>query len=85
LLRILKIKLEQVVLARIMRIFLTAIFALLFLPGNLLAQQPNPDFFRSIGKIYAVVAVIVLILVGIFLFLFYLERKIKKLENQLID
>jgi len=34
------------------------------------------------GKLNAVVAVIAVILVGIFAFLFYLERKIKKLEQE---
>ena len=47
------------------------------------AQAENADFMRSIGKIYAVVAVIVLIFIGIILFLIYLERKLSKLENQI--
>lgn len=51
----------------------------------LLAQAENSDFFRSIGKIYAVVAVLVVVFIGIFAFLFYLERKINKMERQLGD
>ena len=47
------------------------------------AQAENADFMRSIGKIYAVVAVIVLIFLGIVLFLIYLERKLTKIENQI--
>jgi len=41
------------------------------------------DFMRSMGKMYVVVAVIVAIFVGILIFLIYLDRKIKKLENQI--
>ena len=47
------------------------------------AQVESVDFMRSIGKIYAVVAVIVLIFIGILLFLIYLERKVTRIENQL--
>jgi len=71
--------------ARINKTILAVLLMLFFLPGSIFAQEVNPDFFRSIGKMYAVVAVVVIILLGIFFFLFYLERKIKKLENQLED
>lgn len=47
------------------------------------AQSENPDFMRSIGKIYVVVAVIVAIFIGIILFLISIERKIKRLEEQM--
>ena len=47
------------------------------------AQSNNPDFMHSVGKIYVVVAVLVAIFIGIILFLFYLERKLSKLESQL--
>ena len=40
---------------------------------------------RSIGKMYVVVAVIVAIFIGIVIYLFALDRKITKLENQIID
>ena len=49
------------------------------------AQSTDVDFMRSIGKIYAVVAVIVLIFIGIVFFLIYLERKLSRLENQIIN
>ena len=49
------------------------------------AQTNNADFMRSIGKIYAVVAVIVLIFIGIILFLIYLERKLSRMEDQIIN
>lgn len=61
---------------------------LLLLTGcfqSISAQSGNADFARSIGKIYVVVAVIVLIFIGIIAFLIYLERKLTKLENQIKD
>ena len=42
----------------------------------------SPDFLRSIGKIYVVVGVIVAIFVGIVAYLFYLDRKVTRLERE---
>ena len=50
---------------------------------SLNAQSTNPDFMHSIGKIYVVVAVLVAMFIGILIFLFYLERKLTKLESQI--
>jgi CcmD family protein len=47
------------------------------------AQSVSADFLRSTGKIYAVVAVIVVIFIGIIIFLFRLDHKLTKLENQI--
>ena len=45
-------------------------------------QQAEPtDFMRSNGKIYVVVAVIVVIMIGLFIYLVNLDRKITKLEK----
>ncbi len=55
----------------------------LFTPSWSWAQ--DSDFFRSIGKIYVVVAVIVAIFIGLVLFLIYLDRRLTKLENQIND
>lgn len=52
---------------------------------ELMGQNDAPDFMRSIGKIYVVVAVIIAIFMGIVLFLIYLDRKLTKLENQIND
>lgn len=41
------------------------------------------DTFRSEGKIYVVISVISIIFAAIVIFLVYLERKIKRLENQI--
>lgn len=51
----------------------------------LLAQVPMADTFRSEGKIYVVVAVILLILAGLFLYLLRMDKKVKKLEDDLND
>ena len=44
-------------------------------------EQISSGFMRSNLKIYVVVAVLVLIFLGIVLFLFSLERRLKKLEE----
>jgi CcmD family protein len=41
------------------------------------------DRFRADGKIYVVVAIILVILVGLFAYLFLVDRKISKIEKQL--
>lgn len=51
--------------------------------STIMAQTEGPDFMRSIGKIYVVVAVIVATFIGIVLFLFYLDHKLTKIENQI--
>lgn len=41
------------------------------------------DFMYSMGKMYVVVAVVVLVLLGIFGYLRYIDRKISRLEKKL--
>ena len=54
--------------------------------NHLLAQDvAMADGMRAEGKIYVVVAIVLLILVAIFAFLFRLDRKISKLESELSD
>ena len=55
------------------------------LPFTFLLAQEDTDFMRSMGKMYVVVAVIVAIFIGIVIYLVSLDRKISKLENQIID
>lgn len=43
-------------------------------------QPAMADLMRSNGKIYVVVAVLVLIFLGIAAFLFYIERKVDRLD-----
>jgi len=40
------------------------------------------DFMNSNGKIYVVVAVIVVIVIALFAYLFYLDRKIARMEKE---
>ena len=60
---------------------------LLLLVGNLavFAQQNQPvemaDALRSSGKIYVVITVICIIFVGLAIFLFSMDRRLKKLEK----
>ncbi|HAR19046.1 MAG TPA: CcmD family protein [Cytophagales bacterium] len=59
-------------------------FVLLSWP--LAAQDPGAemaDVLRSNGKIFTVVAVVGIVLVGLFVYLFFTERRLAKLENRL--
>ncbi len=47
-----------------------------------MAQQ-EADFMRSMGKMYVVVAVIAILFIGMVLYLYSLDRKLTKLENQI--
>lgn len=63
------------------------LFAIAISPTLLFAQKANDtvemaDILRGNGKIYAVVAVCLTILIGLFIYLFILDRKIKKFEKQ---
>jgi len=46
------------------------------------AQVEMADDFRGEGKIYVVIAIILLILAGFFFLLFKLDRRTKKLEKE---
>ena len=41
------------------------------------------DAFRSEGKIYVVVAIILIVLAGLIIYLFVLDRKLNKLEQMI--
>lgn len=69
----------------IKKITTTLIISICIISNQLLAQGDAPDFFRSIGKIYVVVAVIVAMFIGIVFFLIHLERKLTNLEHQILD
>jgi hypothetical protein len=51
----------------------------------MLAAGNSTDFLRSTGKIYSVVVVIIVIFAGLAIFLFRLDHKLTKLENQIRD
>ena len=46
------------------------------------ATEEPTDFMNSNGKIYVVMAVVVIIVLGLFLYLINLDRKMKKLEDK---
>lgn len=66
------------------------IFGLLFLLSALALKAQDAaaaprmaDALRENGKIYVVIAVIAIIFIAIVCFLVYLERRLKKMEQQL--
>lgn len=64
------------------------VMALLFVSNFAMAQGAEvemADAMRSNGKIYVVVAVLVLILAGILFYLINTERRLGKLEKELED
>jgi CcmD family protein len=63
--------------------FVSLSIIMMFWWGITSAQSDSLDFLRSTGKIYAVVTVIVVIFFGIVIFLFRLDNKLTKLENQI--
>ena len=50
---------------------------------NILMQVEMADAMRSDGKIYVVVAVLLVIFLGIVFYLFRIDRKIGKIEEQI--
>lgn len=60
----------------------TIVCILLFVTGAFAQQDVEmADTLRSSGKIYVVVAVIALIFIGLVIFLFSIDRRIKKIEQ----
>lgn len=57
------------------------------LPLTAFAQQPveMADAMRSNGKIFVIVAIIVIILAGLFIYLFSIDKKVAKLEKKLTE
>jgi len=66
--------------------YITSIFIFCLLHVTSFAQEKAvgvemADAFRSEGKIYIVVGVVLIILIGVFVMLFRLEKRIKQLEH----
>jgi len=61
------------------------ILALLMLTGTLFAQAQveMADDFRGEGKIYVVIAIILVILAGFFYLLFKLDKRLKRIEEEI--
>ena len=51
--------------------------------GTRAMAENGQDFFQAIGKMYVVVAVIVILFVGLGIYLYRLDQKITKLEKKL--
>ncbi|HEY1025254.1 MAG TPA: CcmD family protein [Sphingobacteriaceae bacterium] len=68
-----------------MKAVLVTIFCLFTFIGGAFAQQDAgvkmAEALRSSGKIYVVVAVIAVIFLGLIIYLFTLDRRIKKIEQ----
>lgn len=68
--------------------FLTALLAV-FSTATLTAygqdQVAMADQLRSEGKIYVVVAIILIVLAGLIFYLFLMDKKVKKLEKMISD
>ena len=65
----------------------TALFLMLMLSTASFAQDKDvsvADTMRSNGRIYVVVAVVLTILIGLVVYLIRLDRKITKLEKELL-
>ena len=50
--------------------------------GAITKSEEPTDFMRGSGKIYVVVAVIIIILAGLFLYLYNLDKKITAIEKR---
>ncbi|HEY9196628.1 MAG TPA: CcmD family protein [Mucilaginibacter sp.] len=65
---------------------LTLMLMLLLNFATAFAQQNQPvemaDALRSSGKIYVVVGTIVIVFVGLAVYLFSIDRRLKKIENE---
>lgn len=67
-----------------MKKFIYSLFALLLISAPVFAQNQieMADGLRSEGKIYVVVLVMLAIFLAVAVFLFTIDRKIKKLEKE---
>jgi hypothetical protein len=64
-----------------MKTLLSFAFSVISVPA--LSQAPEmADQMRSEGKIYVVVAIILVVLVGLIGYLFFVDRKVTRLEEQ---
>lgn len=66
-----------------MKINKVEFFMLLFFlaPVFANAQQTQENFMYSSGRIYVVIAVLLIILIGLFLYLIRIDRRVKKMED----
>jgi len=65
-------------------ILASIVFLFAFL-GQLSAKDPIDVAIHSSGKIYLVVGTLVVIFLGIVFYLFYIDKQITNIENQIKD
>ena len=66
--------------------FITMLAAFLIMaPAYGQSQVQMADNLRAEGKIYVVVAIVLIVLAGLILYLFLLDKKVKKLEKLVSD
>ncbi len=69
---------------RTFKYMLIALLAMVSLPA--FSQEVEmADTMRSEGKIYVIVAIVLIVLAGLIAYLFLLDRKVSKLEKRLED
>jgi hypothetical protein len=61
--------------------YLAFLFFLIFQTARA-AGDPEPDFMRSIGKIYVVAGVCLIILITLLIYIIQLDRKINRIEKR---
>lgn len=71
-----------------MKLFKSISILILFLSSSVVSAQetasenvPMADAFYAEGKIYVVIGVLSIVFIGIAIYLFSIERKVKKLEE----
>lgn len=66
--------------------FTTCLFTLAASISALAQSEPEmADTMRAEGKIYVVVAIVLIVLAGLIAYLFLLDRKVTRLERELGD
>lgn len=68
-----------------LKVFYCLLAVTLSLGVNAQSDVEMADTMRSEGKIYVVVSIILIVLAGLIAYLFIMDRKVKKLEDQLTE
>ena len=68
-----------------LKVFLCLLAVTLSFGVNAQSDVEMADTMRSEGKIYVVVSIILIVLAGLIAYLFIMDRKVKKLEDQLTE
>ncbi|MFZ5972388.1 MAG: CcmD family protein [Bacteroidota bacterium] len=68
-----------------MRFLLLSICLIITLSGNAQSEVAMADGLRAEGKIYVVVAILLLILAGLIGYLVFVDKKLSRLEKKLSE